>query len=280
MTTTPPGCPSARIRQEARRPPTGGMGGRWRNERQTQTPRGERVRMTDRTALIPADEARALVEEWLPDGVAITSTGLHFNQAALTFETWEAFGRDLEAVRREEEIRLKAQTARYQVILWCIADWLRYGEHRYGEKYAQAADLIGLSGSALANLNWLADKFQNSRRLEFPMTIWHHQEVAALPEDDADELLDEAQEQEWNTRQLRQAAEDRKAENDGKDPDVERARRALDLALDKMKALGPEHWAGVIVAALIQPLRHECAGVEYEAFVAHLWALTEEVLQG
>jgi len=225
---------------------------------------------SDRTALITAEEAAVIVSEWLPVGVSVTATSLQFDEP-LEFTAWQQFGKDLEKIHRLQE-------ARMQTVLWWIGDWLRYGEYTYGEKFAQAVEETGRAPQTLANLQWVASAIDPSRRRE-NLTHAHHAEVAALPEPDQDDLLDDAIENGYSAKTLREKAQDRRAENDGKDPDVERARRALDLALDKMKALGPEHWAGIIVKALVLPLRHECADVEYEAFVAHLWALTEEVLQ-
>ena len=225
----------------------------------------------DRTALIPADEAAAIVDEWLPPGVTATSTSLQFDEP-LEFTTWQEFGKDLEYLHRVQE-------ARMQTVLWWIGDWLRYGEYTYGEKFAQAVEETGRAPQTLANLQWVAGAIGPSRRRE-NLSHAHHAEVAGLDEDDQDDLLDDAIENGYSAKTLREKAQDRRAQNDGKDPDVERARKMLDLALDKMKVLDPAEWAGVIVTALVRPLRRECADVEYEAFVAQLWALTEEVLQG
>ena len=72
-----------------------------------------------------------------------------------------------------------------------IGDWLVYGEHTYGEMYAQALDATGFSYGTLANQVYVAQRFDFSRRRE-NLSFSHHQEVAALPPEEADELLDRA----------------------------------------------------------------------------------------
>lgn len=220
--------------------------------------------MTGRSALIPAEEARALTDGWLPDGVVVTPTSLSFTEP-LDYDTWERFGRDLQWLRRVQEARL-------QTVQWWVGDWLLWGRHAHGEKFAQAVVETGKAERTLANLQWVASAFDPSRRRE-SLKFGHHAEVAALPEADQEDLLDEAEENGYSVKDLRDRVQDRKAENDGKDPAVERARRALALALEPVRALAPGQWAEVIVDALVWPLGYGDAPVpvaEYEAFLERL----------
>lgn len=216
----------------------------------------------DRNALIPADEAQELVSEWLPYGVTVTPTSLCFSEP-LEFDTWERFGRDLQWLRQMQEARL-------QTVQWWIGDWLLWGRHSYGEKFAQAVVETGKAERTLANLQWTASAFDPSRRRE-SLKFGHHAEVAALPETDQDDLLDEAEDNGYSVKDLRERVHDRKAQNNGKDPTVERARRALARALKPMLEVPVEHWAEVIVDSLIWPMGWgDVPDVEYEAFLAQL----------
>jgi hypothetical protein len=218
-------------------------------------------------ALIPEVDSTHLVE-WLPHGVIATPTGLQFTEA-LDYETWERFGRDLDLLCRLQEARL-------QTVQWWVADWLIYGEGRgdWGEMYTQATQETGYNKRTLANMAWVASAVELSRRHD-NLTFAHHAEVAALPPADQDELLNEAHANHYSTHDLRRMAQDRKAENNGQDPGIVRAERALGRALEDVAGLWPDQWAQVIVGALIRPLRRECAATEYSAFVVELRQLLE-----
>jgi len=106
-----------------------------------------------------------------------TPAGLHI-PPGLPFADWEALGRRLVVM--------------HDAIQWAIADWLAYGEREYGEQYAQAIDVLGLSYQTLANYAWVGRAFESSRRRE-SLTFSHHAEVAGLPTEAQDALLSEAE---------------------------------------------------------------------------------------
>ncbi len=110
--------------------------------------------------------------------------------ADLSFEKWAAIG----AVLGELEKRIQ----------WLVGDWYRYGEHRYGEAASQAAP-TGLSAKSVQNMAYVADRIEPSRRRE-GVPFSHHAEVAALPPDVADGLLDRVEAEGWTRSQLRAAA--------------------------------------------------------------------------
>lgn len=88
---------------------------------------------------------------------------------------------------------------------WHIGDWWAFGDHRYGERANAAAEgIFGREFESLRNLGVVARAFETSRRRD-TLTFTHHQEVAALPDPEADELLDRAAVNNWSTRDLRQA---------------------------------------------------------------------------
>jgi hypothetical protein len=104
----------------------------------------------------------------------LRDTGLALPEG-LPYEIWATFGPDLGRMVRAS--------------MWALGDWLLYGERHYGEMYAQAMELTGLAYSSLANAKWIASKFPIERRRE-GLDWSHHKEVAALPPDEQDLLLD------------------------------------------------------------------------------------------
>lgn len=87
---------------------------------------------------------------------------------------------------------------------WAIGDALAFGEHHYGETYAQWADETGLAENTLATMKWVAGAIEPLRRREG--VGWsHHREVAALPAAAQDRLLDCAAEQGLTRWEVRQA---------------------------------------------------------------------------
>jgi len=77
---------------------------------------------------------------------------------------------------------------------WCIGDWILYGEQRYGETYAQAIEITGLSYDRLAHYVRLCRRFNFCRRRQnlYPA---HHEKV--LPDrfspEEQDQWLDKAE---------------------------------------------------------------------------------------
>jgi N6-adenosine-specific RNA methylase IME4 len=90
-------------------------------------------------------------------------------------------------------------------VQWWIGDWWAFGQQAYGERAKAAAEgAFGRAFQTLADAGWVARKFETSRRREI-LSWSHHREVAALPEDDAERLLDEAEREDWSRKELRAA---------------------------------------------------------------------------
>ena len=109
----------------------------------------------------------------------------------LAFETWAKFG--LELARRSS------------TLMWLIGDWWAYGQHRYGERLAlvEGADWQGPAYQTCMNVASVCGRFETSRRRE-ALSFSHHAEVASLPAESADGLLDAAAREGWSVRRLRQ----------------------------------------------------------------------------
>ena len=87
-------------------------------------------------------------------------------------------------------------------IQWWVGDWLNYGESKWGETYTQAVDATGLDYQTVANAKWVSGRFDVSCRRE-TLSFSHHLEVASLPVEQAESLLDEAESEGLSTRDLR-----------------------------------------------------------------------------
>src|ERR1039458_6361417 len=90
---------------------------------------------------------------------------------------WVVAGRKLGAIERGSQ--------------WWIGDWLLYGAAKWGEKYVEAAKIIGYDVRSLRNMASLASQFDLSRRRD-NLTWCHHAAVASLELDDQDHWLDRA----------------------------------------------------------------------------------------
>jgi hypothetical protein len=74
---------------------------------------------------------------------------------------------------------------------WLLGDWLNYGERTYGEKYAQALEATDLDYQGLADIAWTCRHIDPSRRRE-GVRFSVHREVAALPADQQNAILEHA----------------------------------------------------------------------------------------
>lgn len=94
----------------------------------------------------------------------LSATGLVLPED-LPYTEWERIGGTLK--RMEKSVQ------------WWIGDWLRFGERKYGQMYSQALDGTNFSYGSLANMKYVAEHVESSRRRE-NVPFSHHQEVASL----------------------------------------------------------------------------------------------------
>jgi hypothetical protein len=86
---------------------------------------------------------------------------------------------------------------------WGLGDWLRYGNAKFGEKYARAAKITKYDIQTLMNMVYVAGKFEFSRRRE-NLSWSHHETVACLAPDEQDRWLDTASLEKLSISDLRQ----------------------------------------------------------------------------
>jgi len=123
-------------------------------------------------------------------GCTVTPVSLEI-VPGLKFDHWERIGRILSLAEKG--------------VQWWIGDWIRYGEHEYGEKYAQAIEATGLEGKTLRNYVFVAEHVEMSRRRD-NVDFSTHAEVAALPPEDQEEILEKAASENLTRRLVRREA--------------------------------------------------------------------------
>jgi hypothetical protein len=86
---------------------------------------------------------------------------------------------------------------------WGIGDWLRYGNVKFGERYARAARITKYDVQTLMNMVYVAGRFEISRRRE-NLSWSHHETVACLAPAEQDLWLDRASGEKLSISDLRQ----------------------------------------------------------------------------
>ena len=89
-----------------------------------------------------------------------------------------------------------------RVSAWWLGDWLRYGEGRFGSRYAVGARVTGYDTQTLMNMVYVATRFPVSRRRE-TLSWSHHAAVAALDRDEQERWLNRALALGLSVRRLR-----------------------------------------------------------------------------
>jgi N6-adenosine-specific RNA methylase IME4 len=137
--------------------------------------------MADEREIIGAGGALAIPGEITPTSLTLPED--------LSYERWVSIGDTLK--RMEKSVQ------------WWIGDWLRFGERKYGQMYTQALEATNLEYQTLANAKWVADKVEFSLRRE-NVPFSHYKEIAALPPDQQEAMLDRTERDELTVRELRQ----------------------------------------------------------------------------
>jgi hypothetical protein len=126
-------------------------------------------------------------------GVKFDRTGINFPDG-LPYEKWEVLITELMALEGAHR--------------WWLGDAINYGEHTYGDKYAQAIDLTGISYEVLKNYCYVARNVQMSLRSD-NLSWTHHYAVAHLDPAMQKRLLQLAEDNLWTTREMQQQVRER-----------------------------------------------------------------------
>lgn len=87
-------------------------------------------------------------------------------------------------------------------IQWLIADWIAYGNEKFGERYVRASKITGYDTQTLMNMVYVGSRFPVSRRRE-NLSWSHHEALAALGVEEQEKWLDRAAEHRWSVADLR-----------------------------------------------------------------------------
>lgn len=154
----------------------------------------------------PDDDAHPL--DWYPDmdiepqglpGV-LTETSYTLPEG-LNIGQWLKVGETLQRMERS--------------VMWWLGDWWRYGVRAYGDMATQASrdhvkDITGHAYDTVRRASQVAAAFEiGRRRPDVPFA--YHQEVAPLPSDDAESLLDEVEQTGMRRADLREKVKERAA---------------------------------------------------------------------
>lgn len=119
---------------------------------------------------------------------AIKDTSLEL-PADLDYETYESIG----AMFAHLDDKL----------LWLMGDWLNYGEHAYGQKYAQAAELLAKDPQQLANIASVAHRVKPRQRSKV-LKFWVHEPIAKLSAPEQRKWIRQAEQEHLSRSRLRQ----------------------------------------------------------------------------
>lgn len=125
----------------------------------------------------------------LPFSETLTPTSFDLPNS-LTADQWLEAGRALGRV--------------HSLTMWWLGHWWAYGEHRYGDRRAlvEADDWEGPRFQTCANAALVCRAFETSRRREV-VSFTAHSEVAVLPPEWQDKVLDAAAKEGHSTREIR-----------------------------------------------------------------------------
>jgi hypothetical protein len=135
----------------------------------------------------------------------------------MSFTEWLEYGRRLGIMGRSAG--------------WWIGDWLSYGNHVFGERYARASRITGYDAQTLMNMAYVASRFDESRR-RGKLSWSHHAEIAAMEPDEQDRWLERAEADRLSVRCLRESIRRERLRKKAEEEAAERESSALDDAVD------------------------------------------------
>lgn len=155
----------------------------------------------------------------------MTENSLTFSKD-LTFAEWESVGVELFRVN-----------AAWQ---WWVGDWLNYGEKKYGKTYEQALEVTGKGLVTLQKVKSVAGEFESCRRRQ--LLSWsHHEACQALPKEQQEKVLDEAEQKRLSRNWVREKTSELKGESKEQVEILDRIRNQLNkLTLDELNKLKEE----------------------------------------
>lgn len=116
-----------------------------------------------------------------------TQTGLTLPES-LSFEQWQNLGKVVVLLESAGQ--------------WWLADYLNFGERKYGDQYTQVEEDTGYSYNTLRHIKYTAANVELCRR-RHNVSFAHHTEVAALEPETQSYFLERAELEGWSRKDLR-----------------------------------------------------------------------------
>jgi len=139
------------------------------------------------------------------------------------------------------------------VLMWAVGDAYAHGERLHGSDFEDAMAASGYAPQTISNALWVARNVPYTvRRGDLSWT--HHEVVAALEPGVQRAWLLMAAEGDWSTRQLAAELREARDRDEGVDPGVGRAVRALERASHDVAELWSSQWTDALIDGLLSPL--------------------------
>ena len=125
------------------------------------------------------------------EGITMSPTGIKF-ASTVTQQQWLDFG---------EKHMINAVRVQKSAPFW-LGDFINHGEHKYGEKYAQALSYTDYDEHYLRTVAYACRQVKPKDRNE-NLTFSHHYAVARLPEQMQKKALAEGESERMNIKEFR-----------------------------------------------------------------------------
>lgn len=125
--------------------------------------------------------------------------------------------------------------------LWWVGDSIRWAEKAYGEKYTQAIDLTGKEYSTLTTVVSVCERFseitrrRNTKRCGF----WMCAEVAYIPPQEGDYILDQVERGKMSRQEVRDAVARKQGRKTKAERDAEKSKGGVIKHLPPAAKVGP-----------------------------------------
>lgn len=151
-----------------------------------------------------SEEAVSIMEIGEFEHYTVTEHGIEFKPATPR-EVW------LESTQKIANMHEGSGRMHFRTIC-LLADALNFGEEAFGEEYAQAIDdtrkWMQVSAKTIQNAMWIMRAVPQSLRRE-TLSLAHHEVVAALQDEEKDELLGKAESENLSVAALKKLVKER-----------------------------------------------------------------------
>lgn len=126
-------------------------------------------------------DAIALQVQFLPNGLEINE--------GISFDQWRELGSQIRDSLHGHQ--------------WWIGDWLRFGGHKWGDKYESAAAVLGMKPSSIKTYKSIAETYSDLLTRVNNLPFHHHRLAATLAPKQRSKVLSAAVENGWSASRLR-----------------------------------------------------------------------------